>query len=64
VHDPSWRQNIAEIAQPAAGYYDGRALRPPFLEVPDPVKAQAWRQAGHSTSLRERCRRAAVGAGG
>ena len=63
AHDLHWRESTGKLAQRLAGYCDPGPLRPPFLEVPDSVKANAQRKAAQWTALCERYRPAAVGAG-
>ena len=52
--DLSWRETLAKVAMRSAGYCDPGPLRPPFINVPDGVKAKADLLAQNWKALSER----------
>jgi trans-o-hydroxybenzylidenepyruvate hydratase-aldolase len=50
----SWRETLAKVAMRQAGYCDPGPLRPPFVNVPDDVKAKAEQLAQNWKALSER----------
>ncbi len=52
--DLHWRENTAKLATASAGYCDPGPLRPPFVEIPDAIIAQAKKRAEEWKALSAR----------